>query len=498
MQGKLRARVARHVGEDKIARLVEFLGELAAVPEANESARLAAARRDPALMADQTCAAWEEFLLAECRQHPLIIVLEDVHWGDLPSLDHIDRAMSHLNSEPLMVIALGRPEMRKVFPHLWKEHGVDHLELGQLPRKVCQRLVEHALGQEVSADTSTRLVTLSAGNAFYLEELIRAVAEGQTVLPESVLAMAQVRYEGLEPQARQILRAAAIFGEVFWQGAVFNLLPHLHDLEGQGWLEWLVDRELIERRPDCRFQRELEYRFRHALLGEAAYAALTEEDRRVGHRLAAEWLESHGELDPMTLAEHFDRGGESARAVGWYRRAAEHALEGGDFVAAQARAMRAITCGAGGEDLVALRLVDVEALKWQGRSSAMAERAGEVVASVPVGDPAWFRAIADMTAAPEHLATAEHALTALKVGPETAAVFLACAARVLTRSYIEARPDQVKDLDQKEAQSVIVEARTLVLQLAARISDPDLRDSFLENVTDVRGILSFAKTANAE
>jgi eukaryotic-like serine/threonine-protein kinase len=450
MLSKLRARVAGHVDEANVPRVVEFLGELAGVSEVNPgSALLSAARRDPALMADQTCAAWEEFLQAECRHHPLIIILENVHWGDVPSLNHFDWALSRLANEPLFVLALGRPEVKQAFPQLWKDRSVEHIALGQLPRRACERLVAHALGTEVSADASKRLVTLAAGNAFYLEELIRAVAEGRTDLPESVLAMAQVRYESLELQARQILRAAAIFGEVFWQRAVFHLLPHLHNGEGLRWLEWLVDRELVERRPDCRFQRELEYRFRHALLSEAAYAALTEEDRTVGHRLAAQWLEDSGELDPMTLAEHFDRGGEATRAISWYRRAAEHALEGGDYLAAQARALRAISCGAHRDDLIALKLVDMEALKWQGRYNTMAERASEIVASVALGDPAWCRAIADLTAVPEHLAAAERALTELEVAPEMAGRFLACAARVITRSYIELRQSQVRGLYEK-------------------------------------------------
>ena len=53
---------------------------------------------------------------------------------------------------------------------------------------------------------------------------------------------------------------------------------------------------------------------------------LTDDDRALGHRLAGEWLEQAGRSDAMALAEHFQRGGEPARAVRWYQRAAEQAL----------------------------------------------------------------------------------------------------------------------------------------------------------------------------
>ena len=58
---------------------------------------------------------------------------------------------------------------------------------------------------------------------------------------------------------------------------------------------------------------DVELTFAHALVREAAYAMLTDEDRALGHRLAGEWLEQKGSSDAMVLAEHFRRGDEPAR-----------------------------------------------------------------------------------------------------------------------------------------------------------------------------------------
>ncbi len=92
------------------------------------------------------------------------------------------------------------------------------------------------------------------------------------------------------------------------------------------WVAKLAEQEMLIVRPESRFPGERELVFRHALLREGAYAMLTEEDRRLGHRLAGEWLEQHGEGDPMALAGHFERGGDGARAASFYLRAAEQAF----------------------------------------------------------------------------------------------------------------------------------------------------------------------------
>src|SRR5204862_8090766 len=89
-----------------------------------------------------------------------------------------------------------------------------------------------------------------------------------------------------------------------------------------------------------------EFTFAHALVREAAYAMLTDDDRTLGHRLAGAWLEQAGAGDAMALAEHFRRGGEPARAVRWYERAAAEARRANDLAAATGRAARGMARGA--------------------------------------------------------------------------------------------------------------------------------------------------------
>jgi predicted ATPase len=341
-----RDRLAAHVAAwPDGRRLAEFLGEIAGTPfPDDDSPPLRAARQDAQLMNEQLRAAFLDFLRAEVEATPVVIVLEDLHWGDDPTVQFLDLALCELHDRPLFVLALARPEVHAVFPNLWAERQLQTLSLKQLGKKASERLVRHVLGEGAERTLVEPLVQLSEGNAFYLEELIRAAAEGQlSDHPETVVAMVQSRLDALDDDARRILRAASVLGEVFWAGAVAHLFGGAeHTAELGTRLAELVRRELIVLRKQGRCPDEAEYMFRHALLREGAYASLTDEDRALGHRLAGEWLEQHGEQDPLALAEHFARGGDSARAALHYLRAAEQAVLGGDATAVLARAKRAL------------------------------------------------------------------------------------------------------------------------------------------------------------
>src|SRR5207302_679391 len=134
----------------------------------------------------------------------------------------------------------------------------------------------------------------------------------------------------------------------------------------RSWLDELVERELVARTQISRFPNEPQFYFRHSLVREAAYAMLTDSDRRLGHRLAGDWLEAAGEGDPLVLAGHFEKGGDARRAIACYLRAAEAALAACDFAGASACGERGIAAGAEGELFGALRLAQAEAHKWCG------------------------------------------------------------------------------------------------------------------------------------
>jgi hypothetical protein len=392
---KLVARVGRRIASASSRTIAELLGEVAGVPfPDDESAQLRAARADPGLMGDQARRAFEAFVASECGACPVVLVLEDLHWGDRPSVQFVDAALRGVREAPFLVLALARPDVDTLFPGLWAERGTQELRLGELSRRAGERLVREVLGDAATPELSARLVERAAGNAFFLEELIRAAAAGESDhLPETVVAMAQARLDALEPDARRILRAASVLGEGFCCPGILAVLGGTCGrAEIEAWLDVLVDREVLVRRAESRFPGERELAFHHALLCEVAYATLTDADRAPCHARAAEWLLGAGEDDPLVLAGHLERGGEPGAAVEQYRRAAAAALDAGDGAAAQARARRGIACGASGEDLGALLLIEGEACAWRGAFDAL-DRGLEALRLLRRGSVLWYRAI---------------------------------------------------------------------------------------------------------
>lgn len=433
---KIRARVARQVPQRDQLRVTQFLAEILGVsmPE-EDDVQLRAARHDPILMGDQMRRAFEDWLLAECSAQPVLLVLEDLHWGDLPSVKFIDSALRAVHDKPLMVLALARPEVKDLFPDIFVERGVQELRLKELSKKASEKLVRQVLGETTTDDLVAQIVSTAGGNAFYLEELIRSVsmswvgvppAAGRAArielaarpgndgrprnslvpmaLPETVLTMVQARLEALEPEARRVLRAASVFGQTFWRGAVIALLAgEDSDAHVTAWLDELCVREIVSRREDTKFRGEQEYVFRHAFVAEAAYSMLTDKDRTIGHKLAAHWLEKVGESEAVVLAEHLERGGEPKRAITFYRRAAAQALEGNDLAACLQRADAGIACGAEGEVLGRLSLRKSEAHRWRGENVAAKGCAEQALKLLPRGGRRWFLAAGEAVEASARL-----------------------------------------------------------------------------------------------
>ncbi|WP_434042451.1 MULTISPECIES: serine/threonine-protein kinase PknK [Sorangium] len=396
-QRKVRGRVAQHGGLDA-PRVTAFLGELVGAPFPDENdVQLRLARRDAVLMGDQLRLAWEDFLGAACRAGPVLLVLEDLQWGDLPTVTMVDGALRLFRDMPLLVLALGRPDVHRVFPRLWEGRLAHELHLTPLPRRASERLVREALGAHARHDLVARLVERADGNAFFLEEQIRAVAEGNGEgEPETVVAMVQARLETLDAEARRLLRAASIFGETFRASAVAALLG---SVDIAPLLSELLRREVIVRRGEGRRRDHAEYCFRHALVREAAYGMLTARDLRIGHALAGSFLEAAGEGDPMVLAEHFERGEEADKAAEWYLRAADKALHGNDLAAAIACAERGIACAPDPATVGALRLVEAEALLWRGEPALAEQRGVEATRHLAPGSVAWFSAFTQLAGA---------------------------------------------------------------------------------------------------
>jgi len=395
---KLRGRLGRHLQTEDLDRVAEMLGEIAGVPAADDEASeaLRAARSDPTVMGDAVRAAWEDWLSAELSARSVLIVLEDVHWGDLPSTRLLDAALRNIPDRPLMVLATARPEVHTAFPSLWAERGAQELRLAGVTKRASEKLVREVLGEDVDPDTLRLIVERAEGHPFYLEELIRAAAAHAVndALPHGVLGMLQARFDALGDSAKRVLRAASVFGQTFWRGGVMALIGVREQGLVDEQLALMVSKELFERRATSSVPGDVELTFRHALVRDAAYEMLTTRDLEVGHRLAGAWLEQHGEADPVLLAQHHDRGGQSRRASRWYRKAAELAMDGNDVARAIELGNLALRNEEERRTTTSLQLLLAEAHYWHGDIADAEKLAGLARAQLDSGSKDWFAALA--------------------------------------------------------------------------------------------------------
>ena len=450
---KLCERVAMRVSPEECNRISAFLGEMCGLHLENEHhPSLSLAREDASVMADCTRIAWVDWLRAECRQRPVLLVLEDLHWGDAASVAYVESALKNLSDLPFFVLALARPDVYTQFPLLWSDNRLTTLELPPISARAGEMMARQVLGSAAAEHLISRIVAHSEGNPFFLEELLRAATSGSVdQLPDTVLGVVQARLRALDDESRRLMRAASVFGGAFTEGGLAQIIGQSIEFI-RPRLSVLVHQEFFSREQG---PGALKYRFRHALLRDASYAMFLDDDRRLAHRIAAEWLSNQEEYEPTAVAKHYLDAVMPEEAQEWFRRAAEQALEGGDFAAAVERAEQAVACGATGKYLAELRLLQVEARIWAGSLTDIEEWVLEAVGGLIRGSHRWFCAVqrsiycaglrGDIDSVLTRLATAEE-VDSLEVVRDGKVL---CLCEAMNAVYYVGTPIQMESLAQR-------------------------------------------------
>ncbi|MEZ4336934.1 MAG: protein kinase [Sandaracinaceae bacterium] len=287
------------VGEDGPA-LAVLLGELAGVPFPAPRA-LEALRADPRQLASLLAAAFVRFVGARARARPIAFVVDDGQWADRASVGLLEATLR--SGAPVLVVLLARPELDDAHPGLFADAPVDRQALAPLTRGAATRLADR-LAPDLAPAVRDDVVGRAGGNPFFLRELVRAQRRGGA-FPESVLATVQARLDALDAKARRVLRAASVLGVRFFEGAVDALV---------GAEEPPPRAEVASRRsgpralssPSRAASRVSASSASAALVRDACYATLTEDDRRRGHRLAARLCRTWRGRRRKALARHLD------------------------------------------------------------------------------------------------------------------------------------------------------------------------------------------------
>jgi class 3 adenylate cyclase/tetratricopeptide (TPR) repeat protein len=339
----------------------------------------------PLAARDRLHAAWIDFLTDQAGHHPVVLLIEDVHWAEPPLLDLLER-IAHDVRAPLLLLATARPD----FAHRWDVHvDAETVLLEPLAADAATSLVEE-LASSLPTAVRDEIVRRAEGNPFFAEELIQLMRENAASqaddIPDSVQAVLAARIDLLADADKAALQAAAVIGRAFWTGPVYELVgDHAPDLRT------LESRDFIRRRPASSLEGEVEYVFKHALTREVAYNGLTKARRAQLHAQFARWLEQmsggRGEHAAL-LAHHYaeavrpedvdvawpgnDEGLERARtqALEWLGRAADGAISRYDIDDALALLQRATALESNEDRLARLwrRIGRAHALKYDGES----------------------------------------------------------------------------------------------------------------------------------
>jgi class 3 adenylate cyclase/predicted ATPase len=264
--------------------VVKQLGAVAAGADVAATIESLVGASDAASSPDEIAWAFRKLLEAAAGELPLVVVFDDVQWGEETFLDLVEHVALFSSGAPLLILCLARPELNERRPH-WP----GSLRLGPLPASE----VEELLPTSVPESLRRRIAHAAGGNPLFVTEMVAMAEEAadEVVVPPTLKALLAARIDRLEGGERGVLERGAVEGEVFHRGSVQALTEAGSPVTPQ--LSSLVRRELI--RPSrAILPGEDAFRFCHLLVRDAAYDALPKTIRAELHERFADWLDHHG------------------------------------------------------------------------------------------------------------------------------------------------------------------------------------------------------------
>ena len=288
--------------------------------------------------------AFATFVRQAAAQSPLMIVVDDLHWADKPSLLLLQYLARELAGMRVLVVGTFRDTdlvrthpLSETLASLNRESGFERLTLRGLTADECATYIRDAANVEPSAPVLAKIVEETEGNPFYLSEVVSLMAQEGTLdktslsditIPDGVREALGRRLDRISEEANSLLRWAAVVGREFDYGT----LELVHESETVTLLEILE--EAIEARVIEELGAPGRYRFTHHLMQETLLAELSITRRVRMHGQIGDALETRfGDQAPArapVLAPHFVDAAtlstaHAAKAVQYSKIAAERA-----------------------------------------------------------------------------------------------------------------------------------------------------------------------------
>ncbi len=323
--------VARLGPVGQSADALRHLQELAFSAPIPQDKRLA----KPALVTPETRRKLRDMLLAivlrDSNELPLMLVMEDAHWLDPTSLELVARLHAAAASRPVLLVITSRGDLPIGGGD--PTRSIHRIVLEKLEQSACRGIVLNVAGDRPIPDPVLNwIATRWDGTPLFAEELALAYLETgaltpapshgaedvigpvETLVPAALHDSLLVRLDRLN-HAKQVAQHAAVLGRVFRHDLLSAMLGD-ETMKFSAGLSQLLESGIIERADN---ELRAGYRFKHALLRDAAYQSLLRRQRRHLHALVANTIETAfpdiGELEPDLVAQHWASAGEHERAA---------------------------------------------------------------------------------------------------------------------------------------------------------------------------------------
>ena len=289
-------------------------------------------------------AALTNWWITGARSQPAVTVVEDLHWADPTTLDLLRGLAERGARAPLFVLITARPEFRA--PWGVRSHhsmiSLAPLNHDQVQHMVRELAARHALPKEIVDGVTAR----TGGVPLFVEEVTRLLLErGEQsdiqAIPPTLQQSLMARLDRLGP-AREVAQIGAVIGRDF-SYALLRAVAGMDDTPLQAALDQLADADILLVQgvpPDA------DYRFKHALIQDAAYENLLKSRRLILHRRVGETLRDTfagtAAAQPELLAHHFTQAGLTETAIEWWGKAGRKSLERSALVEAAQQLTRAL------------------------------------------------------------------------------------------------------------------------------------------------------------
>jgi class 3 adenylate cyclase len=172
----------------------------------------------------------ESLLVADPSRHPLLLLVEDLHWGDPTTVELLGRIAMSLPDLPVLCVLTFRPEFE---PPWTGRQAVLELELGPLASEEVRAMATAASGDDLDPTVLEWVDSAADGVPLFVEEMVKMLEQGgepnvagrvQTAVPPTLEGLLTERLDRL-PELGEVIDVAAILGREFDRSLLVALEP---------------------------------------------------------------------------------------------------------------------------------------------------------------------------------------------------------------------------------------------------------------------------------